>query len=530
MKSQLAVLLILVLTAFLIWGCSEQQVNGPNDTNAGKNGIIQLSHTEGEPFLVPLIAGQNMEVGVIEVWNDLSNLHVKYVITDPDWCLTETQLHVSTDPDLIPQHNGNPAPGQFDYKDEHDCLSEFEYSIPLVVGEPVKPKDPPPHTWECDDDLFIAAHAVVVRLIEDCWETVWQIGDVEQPVVYPDGPYASMTLLTNYADEFNWNYPEELTGKEYYNAGYTLAQDEPSFTNPFIVGTTPTSEFPYNSNYNREYATDFDVEWDGSLPFGGRLIFSWSPGQSAAETKVITNGGTTVVNRTGTATPGMGYFLDTYPVYEESPIAIGTYEPGTHTINFSHTKGDGTFWDWIRLEQPCVQEETAWGAGQGFEGSNWAMYFEYAIQCEDGGGGSCETAFAYGGDDNDCFQNFGFSRWGWSNGPLAAQSSSYSFPIYAGAGQCVISNGTLVGTLTINYDGATATITYNMDTGYTMDETHLFVGDYRFPLKNSVPTVAPGQYPDQHNLSDATSDTYTVNGLSGDIYVIAHAVVCAQSE
>ncbi len=27
-----------------------------------------------------------------------------------------------------------------------------------------------------------------------------------------------------------------------------------------------------------------------------------------------------------------------------------------------------------------VSEETAWGEGPGFPGSNWAMYFEYSLQ------------------------------------------------------------------------------------------------------------------------------------------------------
>ena len=175
-------------------------------------------------------------------------------------------------------------------------------------------------------------------------------------------------------------------------------------------------------------------------------------------------------------------------------------------------------------------EETAWGAESegeiGFEGNNWATYFNYTIKCsEDPTPSGCETAFAYSGNDADCFQNFGFSRWGWSIGPISSGSNN-QYAIWAGAGQCDLSKGTLVGTLTIDYVGSTATITYTMDNGYTMDETHLYVGNARFPLNNSVPTVAPGQYPYQHDLSDATTDSYTVNGLSGDIYVIAHAVVC----
>ncbi len=74
----------------------------------------------------------------------------------------------------------------------------------------------------------------------------------------------------------------------------------------------------------------------------------------------------------------MGYFLDTYPVYQDTAIAdsLGT---GTHTINFQHTKGDGTFWDYVLLERPCETEETAWSAGTDFPGKNWATYSTYTM-------------------------------------------------------------------------------------------------------------------------------------------------------
>jgi len=61
-----------------------------------------------------------------------------------------------------------------------------------------------------------------------------------------------------------------------------------------------------------------------------------------------------------------------------------------------------------------------------------------------------------------------------------------------------------------------------------MDATHLYVGTEHLPRKkNGDFTTAPGQYPYKHDpLNDVTTDTYTVTGLSGEIYVVAHAVVC----
>ena len=114
-----------------------------------------------------------------------------------------------------------------------------------------------------------------------------------------------------------------------------------------------------------------------------------------------------------------------------------------------------------------------------------------------------ETAYAYGGDDATCFldiSNLPANNWGWTNGPLA--EGEYDFPIYAGAGQCNLDAGTLVGRLLIDYSEGTATITYEMtetsgftNALYTLLETHLFVSDDDLlPKKGTKYTSAPGQF------------------------------------
>lgn len=140
------------------------------------------------------------------------------------------------------------------------------------------------------------------------------------------------------------------------------------------------------------------------------------------------------------------------------------------------------------------------------------------------------TAYAYGGEGiATCFLDIGeinTKRWGWTNGPLSA--GSYEFDMYAGVGGCEATDGTLVGTVTVVYDGGTATVTYTMDAGFTMGSTHLYVGNEPLPKnKKGDFTVAPGQYPYQHthDSGDSSTYTYTVNDLFGEIYVVAHAVV-----
>ena len=86
---------------------------------------------------------------------------------------------------------------------------------------------------------------------------------------------------------------------------------------------------------------------------------------------------------------------------------------------------------------------------------------------------SCETSFAIGNVDNEyaCFSEGGFSRWGWSIGPIS--EGTYTYDVFAGAGQCITDNGILVGTVTIEYRNGTVTAERDLIDGYITTETHL---------------------------------------------------------
>jgi hypothetical protein len=195
----------------------------------------------------------------------------------------------------------------------------------------------------------------------------------------------------------------------------------------------------------------------------------------------------------------------------------------THAVVGRDADGDGVYED----------QETAWGDGDRMvDRGNWSTYFTISLACELGGGSeSGETAFAYDcGDDALCFidiPNEGINRWGWTNG--AYGPGTYYLDIYAGAGQCDVSKGTLVGLLTVDYDGSTAIVTYNTCGGYMMDEVHLYVGNDILAWDDNPGdpgyTVAPGKFPYTDDDIATNSYTFTIDGLSGDIYVVAHAVV-----
>jgi hypothetical protein len=139
--------------------------------------------------------------------------------------------------------------------------------------------------------------------------------------------------------------------------------------------------------------------------------------------------------------------------------------------------------------------------------------FEYVPEVE------CETAFAFDGDNltttiGTCFSEYGFDRWGWSI--YLPGTGTYTFPVYAGAGQCDITKGTYVGDVTVVYavDG-TVTFTYDFEEGFSASEEHFYAGKTTVARDNKGnPTVAPGQYKVTPNLT-------------GGIYIIAHAVVCS---
>lgn len=109
------------------------------------------------------------------------------------------------------------------------------------------------------------------------------------------------------------------------------------------------------------------------------------------------------------------------------------------------------------------------------------------------------------------------NRWGWTNGPYTV--GTHVLELWAGAGQCDTSNGIQAGTVTLTYDGSTATVNYNLFSGASVGDVQLYVGEDKYPMKNGKPTVSPGQFP----YSGSTS--YVISDLSGTIYIIAHADV-----
>jgi len=260
--------------------------------------------------------------------------------------------------------------------------------------------------------------------------------------------------------------------------------------------------------------------YDGGISCPGGDVVTGDIGDEITYCFTVTNTGDTYLKDVTVTDPDL---FGAHPIGVLPPSP----NPGYSVSFYYETTILGNLLNTARVVgTPCDQQ----GVELGLDNVNHHDHAAVGV-CEPcGSQETCETAFAYGGPAATCFRDIaglGTNRWGWTNGPLG--DGPHSFPIYAGVGQCDISNSTAVGNITIVYDEAegTATVNYYItESGCGMEETHLYVGSEILPRNNGEFTTAPGQYTEGHDLDGATTDTYVIEGLSGPIYVVAHAVVC----
>lgn len=190
--------------------------------------------------------------------------------------------------------------------------------------------------------------------------------------------------------------------------------------------------------------------------------------------------------------------------------------------------------------------QTAFGGDQPGGGKRWWFYAAYAVCCpiDNPIEGVCHTAFAKGThrlfniglEDPPPFLFDKNGRWGWAIKLTAPGETTYD--IWASAGQNDTNNGTLVGTLTVNWTDSvadvgnkpdTVTVQFQLIPGYRLGATHVYAEDAK---PDQQTASAPGQYGNLHNHDqddEDDSDTFTLAladaGTDG-VWIIAHAEVC----
>jgi hypothetical protein len=189
--------------------------------------------------------------------------------------------------------------------------------------------------------------------------------------------------------------------------------------------------------------------------------------------------------------------------------ACNSAEFGTADKRSSRSLQDGAAFQKDPNEGKLGEEGNDGRLGEEGSEDGW---LEEEEQYKDG----CDTAFAQG---QQTFIEMGLTngRWGWQ---LTIQDESGSVPIYAGAGQNDISKGYKAGSLEYSYDGQQLQVKYVMEQGIYLQETHLYAG------AADLPTIAPGQYGNQHGLDNASSDSFSLSVSGSSINIVAHAKVC----
>ena len=384
MKKYYFLIILALILGLILTGCLSNVGQVPTSEQSGisylvKNGIVPEPPVGTIP--VALLAGQTLEVGEVYIWNDIDNLYVKYVITDSDWCLIETHVHVGEELADFPLagKQGNPVPGQFDYSDPHGCVPYYTYNIPL--GD-----------WAggCDE-LMIAAHAVVQKAtrVDDILVFESEIGtSVFGPI------YEVPDLGSNWGDEgaavraYNWmGYTRDLSDPDQIPGCLTNPAVSTTWSwgfgnvfnptyNPDIddviwISTAPNTEIWHVDSW-RKFAQNFNVP---GTPISGSIMVN------ADNYYLVSNGGEIGSDDNIFNGPETYSFL---PVEGTNSLEfivknLASGSAGDYCAQLGNPNGL-TFKGEVDYYYYKYETETAWADGTRFTlKGNWATYFYYTV-------------------------------------------------------------------------------------------------------------------------------------------------------
>lgn len=149
---------------FLLSNCSKENSSEiPNVENGAKSVYFKSGDNVcGQITTVNFIAGQNINVGTVEVANDADSIYVTYK-TSGDWRMKTLHLFVGKCTQLPINKSGNPVPGQFPFTKSFGTYSATEYTFSLLKST-------------FDSCFCVAAHAEVAKSNGSGAETAWGQG------------------------------------------------------------------------------------------------------------------------------------------------------------------------------------------------------------------------------------------------------------------------------------------------------------------------------------------------------------------
>ncbi len=546
----------------VVVGCSAE----PRE-RAGRDTSELIRIGEGEEFCVTLFAGRHIVAG--EVCSTTDNtidtseqcgveshgvLQVSFA-TSGGWELVEAHLAAGDDLDDIQTNRaGSPQIGRFPYHSGDIAgATSHSFQVPLCeLGLDASLESCDPVT------AFVAAHAALRRDNGDgTYQTETGWGDGERfrergswaeyftftlecyPECVPGFDEAAFeTLLDDLDGE------SDVVGLRVYHQGGTSGQ-------PYFRGEL---DFDGDGTFDEVDLPTFCVDLDHTIASGrdycARLYSSFDddlpedvnhPENLDLVTYIMNNYDIGDAASDGTFFTGGDFQRAYWSLIFGSLPSPGAYASGPSSDDRVSELLDAAWLYGEGYEPPCdgVVPVIIYPVGCGDDTSlvgqvlvAQMLVTELDSVCEvcepPPGPADCETAFAYG---DQCFLDIDedgdgvgdFSRWGWRR----EIDGSYTADIFAGAGRCDVSTGTLVGSLDIGVnDDGTVSVSYFTIDGFWLDETHLYVGENLPTGPDGSATVAPGQYTEFHeDLDGAASDAFTLPGGIGD-YLIAHAVVC----
>jgi len=398
MKKVLFLIVSIVILGLVFAGCGGiTNITTPGTTETESISYLTRNGYEGpydkdSPKIIELLAGQDINVGQVEVWNDAENLHITYVIDEPGWYLTETHLHVACDESDIPQNKkGNPIPGHFDYSSEHE-ISDIEIEEPFVISL---------DSIGCCNPV-IAAHAVVVHVADEVCEDLYSDG-TEEFSAYAGSTCGDTTIRTGTAklawEPYSDSDPsvwDNRINHPFVNADWIW--ESYRTVNPIcgdIVWFTKTFDIPglYLVDATASmYATcdnGYEFHVNSVLQGSAQLGEGWES-SNLTQSFVDRDGWQWVENYDFVNDLKLGTNTLLFKAANEymGPLDTGSITtPGNIDSNPAGLIYEG---------QVCYtvvdQEETAWGDGDRFVeandpedsdehgGGNWATYFTYPIQ------------------------------------------------------------------------------------------------------------------------------------------------------
>ncbi|MBN2665235.1 MAG: SprB repeat-containing protein [Bacteroidales bacterium] len=435
----------------------------------------------------PLTAGQNTIAGTVVVSNDADFLYVTFNTTG-DWELDEVHLYL-----LESAPTGRLSPGQTPFKNDElaDGTQTYTFAIPFD------------ESLECGTTIWIQAHAATNG------ETAYggTIVGSDQGSWYGSLSYAIECCEENECDLSASSVVTDVKcfGSATGMINVTVTGGTAPFT--FIWSNGADTEDLANVPAGEYSVTIYDA---AQCQFTLDEIMVLQPASGVSATKEVTHissfgasDGAIDVTVSGGTAP-YTYLWSTGATSQD----LSNLGPGTYSVEITDANNCNTSLREILVEEPGEEKPMV-----AFARKTYASMVHCFLS-------------------DPMLIGYEFDQWGWTNGALTPDEEFIShYELFTNVDGCDPEGATKVGNMELHYFAGTATATITLVNGYTMKESRLFIGNDMLPKVGDDFTVDPANYPYVHSgLGAAAGDTFTVNGLSGNIYIIGYVVLNSEED